>query len=426
MGEVRAQWMRELSPDWETPVQPASSAGLIEEAVAILGRAPVEWGVQQGHAMAVTIVAEMPLFGGSSTGFEVLRMGTEAATVQALVWLATGSAERRATPESLDGVRDFVRRGIGLDSVLRGVRLGHAQMARGFLAGCERLVAPEERIAEAKRISDELFDYIDAFSRAMSEQYVQEQVHWSTSELAARRSLVMSILRETPSDPASHSRRLQYPFTGTQHGFVFWTDAASSDTNTAEVQRAIAGVFRTLPIANRLVLPVDAGTVWAWATGDPLATDALREAVAGLPREIRVAVGRPAKGLEGFRSSHAQALAAAELTRSTTGLGRTVFYRDVELLSLLLGDRERAVAFASRVLGPLWSARPQMKVLRSTLRCYLEEQGSGQAVARRMHVVRNTVSYRVQRAEELMKQPIAGRTQEVHAALVIADALPCP
>ena len=37
------------------------------------------------------------------------------------------------TEEALEGDRDFVRRGVSLDQVLRGIQFGHSLMARGLL-----------------------------------------------------------------------------------------------------------------------------------------------------------------------------------------------------------------------------------------------------------------------------------------------------
>lgn len=420
---VTASWLLRLKPDRSVPILPASSAGLLEHAVAAVGRPPVEWAIEHGHAMAVTIVNEMPQFGGSPEAFDVLRMGTEATTIQSLVRLATGSTERPATPEALEGVVDFVRRGIGLDAVLRGVRLGHAEMARGFLEGCERLAPPDDRLSEAKRISDELFDYIDAFSGSMSEHYVQEQVRWSTSELAARRDLVMSLLKDTHADADRISRRLGFTLGAWHIAFVLWTDTTGADADTAELQRAVGSLLQHLPVRQHLVLPVSAGTVWAWASGDAVLTERLRAATPDFPPHLHLSVGRAGRGVAGFRRSHLHAVAAATLAQSTRSVGSTTFYDDVELLSLLLHDRERATEFAVRSLGPLWTEAAQHAHLRTTLRVYLEEQGSTLAASRKLHVARNTVTYRVQRAEAAMQRTVEGRTQEVHAALVIARAL---
>ena len=75
------------------------------------------------------------------------------------------------------------------------------------------------------------------------------------------------------------------------------------------------------------------------------------------------------------------------------------------------------------MLGPLWRPDAHSEVLRTTLRVFLEEGGSTQATSRRLHLARNTVSYRVQRAEEMMGSPVEGHLPDVQTALMIADAV---
>lgn len=419
-------WLLRLEPDRAKRVGPASSAGLLEQAVRVVGRGPVDWAVQRAHAMAVTIVTEMPQFGGTSDAFDVLRMGAEATSVQSVVRLAKGGGERPATAEALEGLVDFVRRGIGLDAVLRGVRLGHAELMRGFEAECERLVPAAERFACMKEVTDELFAYIDTFSAIMAERYVAEQVAWSTSELAARREMVVALLRDQPADAAAVSRRIGFPLTGANTAFVFWTDAVGADVDPAGLQRTTMDVLRHLPVLSRLVLPLTAGTVWAWVRAEAALEQPLRTAVTVLPSHLHVAVGVRGRGVEGFRRGHAQAVAAASLAQTTGMTEPLVRYEDVELLSLLLEDRDRAATFAARVLGSLWDDGAASQQLRETLGIYLAQQSSTQAAARTLHLARNTVAYRIRRAEQAMGRGLESRVHEVQAALVIADAVHRP
>ncbi|MFJ5534746.1 helix-turn-helix domain-containing protein [Streptomyces sp. NPDC093261] len=61
--------------------------------------------------------------------------------------------------------------------------------------------------------------------------------------------------------------------------------------------------------------------------------------------------------------------------------------------------------------------------LRETLRVYLAEERSLRTAAELLHVARNTVTYRVERAEELLPTTTtAGSSLELRAALEIAWA----
>ena len=90
------------------------------------------------------------------------------------------------TEEALEGDRDFARRGVSLDQVLRGIRLGHSLMAHGFLEAAAALVEEQLRPAEMKRTSELLFEYIDDFASSMATEYLSERDRWVTSAAAER------------------------------------------------------------------------------------------------------------------------------------------------------------------------------------------------------------------------------------------------
>src|SRR5689334_25337157 len=97
LGDPSAQdpamhWLRKVSPDSTRAVpSPASSPAMVAHAVELLGRDPVDWAVQVGDGMARHIIEEIPELGGGEGPFQSLRMGTESATIRALVRL-TGAA----------------------------------------------------------------------------------------------------------------------------------------------------------------------------------------------------------------------------------------------------------------------------------------------------------------------------------------------
>ena len=79
------------------------------------------WLLDLGHHMAVSITAEIPSFSGGEEAFQTLRMGTESSTLRSMLLLVSNDPGRiGVTEEALEGDRDFVRRGISLDQVLRG------------------------------------------------------------------------------------------------------------------------------------------------------------------------------------------------------------------------------------------------------------------------------------------------------------------
>jgi DNA-binding PucR family transcriptional regulator len=76
-----------------------------------------------------------------------------------------------------------------------------------------------------------------------------------------------------------------------------------------------------------------------------------------------------------------------------------------------------------RTLGELDGPGAGLRDSRETLLAYLDEERSVNAVAKQLHVARNTVSYRVKRAEALLGRSIADRQLELHVALLLERAI---
>lgn len=186
--------------------RPASSAAILAHAREVLGPDALDWAVDLGHAIASTIIAEIPAFGGGDDPFETLRMGTESAAVRAMILLVTNDPTNIGVgEESLEGDRDFVRRGIPLDKVLRGIRIGLAMIARAVLDAATAL----PRLALPRYLA---YPSCCSTSSMISRPACQtstwpraEHDRWVTSAAADRAALVRRILDggEIDQDDAS-------------------------------------------------------------------------------------------------------------------------------------------------------------------------------------------------------------------------------
>jgi DNA-binding PucR family transcriptional regulator len=139
-------------------------------------------------------------------------------------------------------------------------------------------------------------------------------------------------------------------------------------------------------------------------------------AASSLDPRVRVALGPTARGVDGFRRSHLDALATQRLLHNLAGDVRVARFADVELVALAASDSERAGEFVARTLGALGTADSE---LRETLRTYVREGFSASRTARALFAHRNTVAGRLQRAEQLLPAPLSGRRLEVGLALEI-------
>ena len=82
----------------------------------------------------------------------------------------------------------------------------------------------------------------------------------------------------------------------------------------------------------------------------------------------------------------------------------------------LAAETGRSYGFVHRILGRLTSTDEQAARLRSTVHALLST-GSVEAAAQRLCVHKNTVRYRIERAEELMGRRVADSSTEIEVAL---------
>jgi hypothetical protein len=418
------EWLLDLKPRGPVAVaSAASSAPTVAETISHVGEDPVLWAIEVGRRMAATITREIPAFGGGEGPFHMLRKGTESSTLRSLVLLAFPEVELSPiTEEALEGDRDFVRRGIALDKVLRGIRLGHAGMAQAFLTACKGLVEPVRLADEMKSVSEDLFAYIDSFSDAMVVEFLAERDRWITSAAAARAETVRQIISDDDIDIRAASSVLDYDLERRHLALIAWVDRGNE---VSDLERVATAELRAVGATNTLMVPVGSSALWAWGT-----LPGIRELEAPPPTappadtEIRITRGLPGRGLDGFRRSHTQAARAERLARlAGTRAQRSTDYADVSVLTLLAEDLSSARDFVERELGPLGASTNQMPTLRETLLHYLEEERSITTVANDMHVARGTVAYRVRKAEEVLGRVVGQRRFELHAALLLAHAL---
>ncbi|WP_461174826.1 helix-turn-helix domain-containing protein [Arthrobacter sp. Z1-9] len=395
----------------------------IADAVERLGKGPVEWACQVGYAMTERIIAEIPAFGGGPEQFESLRMGPESSVIRSLIWISSkGEGLPAITEEALRGDVDFVRRGISLDKVLRGVRLGHAQMTKAFLDSCRELVPEAERVDQMQTISESLFRYIDEFSGEMAATYLAERERWTVSAAAAKAEIIRQVLDGTRTDRAEASRDLGYDLSRQHVALTLWFDPVRNSADTPELETTALDALARMGATKTLVMPVGGGRVWAWGSRNSFSARPTVGDYRPAKPDVRMAAGTPGTDIAGFQRSHREAQAAERTSRlRRNGEGWDAYYADIAIPTLLSVDIDLAKDLVVRELGPLAKDNENAADLRATLLCYLQEESSPHAAAQRLFVSRNTVAYRVKRAGELLGYDVAERRFELQTALVLAD-----
>ncbi len=238
-------------------------------------------------------------------------------------------------------------------------------------------------------------------------------------DAARRLEVVGAVLGGTLRDPREASARLGgHPLSAYQTAILLHT---RDDAMIADLPQAAQVMTNALGLRQPLVVHPGGRDLWAWisSTGEP---DLALLSACGAwleERHITAAVGTPSPGIEGFRSSHSEALAAQRVSLVGTGSGPVVFFADVELLTLV-GSGEEMRRFVHRTLGRLTATDEQVARLRATVRALLAT-GSVEAAAKRLVVHKNTVRYRIERAEELMGRRLSDSPTEIDVALRCHD-----
>jgi DNA-binding PucR family transcriptional regulator len=175
-----------------------------------------------------------------------------------------------------------------------------------------------------------------------------------------------------------------------------------------------------------LTMLADAQTMWAWVSAPALPcldVPELRAQLEGQPA-LRMALGAPGQGLAGFRGSMREASRARRLTDTGNGTGsQLVMFDEVAVAALLTDHPDDLRNWTQRVLGGLAAPDANSAELRKTVQVFLQQGGSFTEAAARLHLHKNTVHYRVKKAEQLRGRPLAEDRLDVEVALLVCDAL---
>jgi DNA-binding PucR family transcriptional regulator len=126
----------------------------------------------------------------------------------------------------------------------------------------------------------------------------------------------------------------------------------------------------------------------------------------------------------GFRRTHQQALSAQAVALSAGPAAPPVTsFAEVAPLALMSGSLELLRAWVAETLGPLADDDDHNARLRDTLRVFLQENGSYKTTAERLTLHKNTVQYRVRKAEESLHHPIVQDRLRTELALLAAQWL---
>jgi DNA-binding PucR family transcriptional regulator len=269
-------------------------------------------------------------------------------------------------------------------------------------------------------LSKTVAGYVDQTSEEIVATYASERENWLRNRSAARAARIRDLLSGQLVDVSATESTLGYRLRQYHVGVVCWTGAeAARVDNITRLERAISHIAaQTAAGADPVFLPRDESSAWAWL---PLGIrdrfDAAEATMADLNAGIHVAFGDVVKGIAGFRLTHQQALAAQAVALAGGSPPRVVTYGEVAPVAMMLGSADLLRAWVLSTLGQLATDDEHHARLRETLLVFLDTGGSYKATAERLVLHKNSVQYRIHRAEESLGRPVGDHRHDVELAL---------
>jgi hypothetical protein len=238
---------------------------------------------------------------------------------------------------------------------------------------------------------------------------------------ARRNETIQALLRDEAIPVDTATRDLGHQMRAQQTCLVLWFDDASPDSSSADLESLAQAVARDLEAGRPLTLVAGRHELWAW-----LATRQVPEltTISATVEQTaaRAAIGGTFPGVDGFRTSHREAIDTQKFVLRSGSSDPVTAYGDIELACLMSENPDAARHLVERELGKLAAPDPALDIVRETLGYYLRNGSNIVQTASELYVHRNTVRYRLDQAEQLVGHPLTERRTEMDVALRLVTA----
>lgn len=323
-----------------------------------------------------------------------------------------------------ESARRFAQHELSLEALLRAYRLGEHMFVQWAIADIAALCPPTEvALAATSHIAILTNNYIDRVTERIIGIYETERRRWDANPGGARALRLRTVLRDQDVDLRTAEQMLGISLGGWHLAMIVWTSADAP--HPTEILRGAVGAVAHAAGSVPQTAVLDGHSWWAWLslpskpTLDTDRLDADMRARGG----ARIAVGEPGCGLAGFRQTFREADAARRVALATRRPHLLTLHADTAVAGLLVDRLPEVNAWAQRILGGLMASDDSSARLRDTLLTFLDAQGSYTDAAARMHVHKNTVHYRIRKAEEILGRSVAHNRLETELALTICAQL---
>lgn len=342
-----------------------------------------------------------------------------------------------APPAAVEYARRLAQRGISANALLRAYRLGQ-ELALDWIFDQIAENEPDPHVAyrAGQLFMATTFRYIDAVAEQLVGVYEDERERWLANRNTMRAAVLADLLAGAPVDAAAAERALGYRLHQQHLGVVLWDEHAGGDLR--DLEKLLGQAARILDAAGQpLFVPRDRATGWAWlplgrgaADSAGQLTDDRAEELRGLVGDrLLLALGTVGSGEEGFRRTHADALRAQQVALVAGDRRHSVIsFADsrVRAASLLAADLPATRRLVADALGDLAVDTENASRLRTTLRAFLESRNSYAATAAQIHLHKNTVKYRVDKAVAARGRSLDEDRLDLELALVATYWLGSP
>jgi DNA-binding PucR family transcriptional regulator len=331
----------------------------------------------------------------------------------------------QAPAAAVEYARRLAQHGTPLTTLLRAYRLGHARVSDWLFKELARQ-ADDARLISATTLSMSriVAAYVDQTSEEMVAAYTQEREHWLRNQNAARAARVRRLLSGDRSDLRAAEATLGYRLRQYHVGMVCWVeDGDGAADELTRLERAVGEVaVQAASAGDPVFLPRDESSAWAWL---PLGIrdrfDSSEASTANVSQDIRFAFGDPAKGPGGFCLTYLQAMAAESVALAARWRApRAVTFAEVAPVAMMLGSADLLRGWVRTTLAGLAADDEHHARLRETLLVFLQSGGSYKTTAERLVLHKNTVQYRIRKAEESLGRPVSENRQDVELALQVS------
>jgi PucR C-terminal helix-turn-helix domain/GGDEF-like domain len=392
-------------------------------SAALRGRLP-----EMCQAVTDRILERIPLLRDDDAMVDLLTVSVESNVTTAVHVLGfqIDAEQVEAPAAALEYARRLAQRGVPIGDLLRAYRIGQAS----FMQWCYRELADQAGdgptdMSAVMTLTENIFDYVDQVSEHVLIAYTRERDRWVRNGAAVRAAQVRSLLEGGPIDINHVESVLGYRLNQHHVGILAWSDepAHGEGGTLVELERLAGRLADHVSKGSRaLFVARDETSAFVWlplGSEEALGTDAFDDLVPALDWSVHLALGEPTKGPNGFRVTMREALRVHTVAVMAGSVATNITrYSKIAPVALLTEDLERARDWVISSLGPLAVDDEATARLRETLLVFFSTGGSYVETAERLTLHKNTVHYRVRKAEEVRGRPIGNDRLDLELALL--------